>query len=253
MDKEKSTDEVDFVQTSHQKNEICVTCKRINPFTKNLLLRNDLSSSNNNNLPKSLSTPKKTSVYGDCEMHTTAKTSLSPLERVNFLNFSSKCKENKTRLIKSSSIAKLFGNNYCTKKSEEQQKTALKKSNSVSEKFSNKSSEDDFYLEKNDQAFLKTPNSSSLDLTIVDKSNANAFKTLTRGIGRMLRRNCESISISRPDPEYKVLYLGNVLTGFAKGEFEFSNIWILNPTVVWELILNSFNINTNLSKSFTLL
>lgn len=45
-----------------------------------------------------------------------------------------------------------------------------------------------------------------------------AFRSLTKSLGRLWRRS-HSVEISPPDPEYKVLYLGNVLTGWAKGEF----------------------------------
>lgn len=34
----------------------------------------------------------------------------------------------------------------------------------------------------------------------------------------MIWRRSNSVEISTPDPEYKVFYLGNVLTGWAKGE-----------------------------------
>lgn len=40
---------------------------------------------------------------------------------------------------------------------------------------------------------------------------------LSRGLGKLLRRT-NSVRISDPDPVYKVAYLGNVLTGWARGE-----------------------------------
>ncbi|XP_061708239.1 uncharacterized protein LOC133518591 [Cydia pomonella] len=40
---------------------------------------------------------------------------------------------------------------------------------------------------------------------------------ISKGIGRLLRRT-NSVRISEPDPTYKVAYLGNVLTGWARGE-----------------------------------
>lgn len=45
------------------------------------------------------------------------------------------------------------------------------------------------------------------------------FRTLSKGLGRLLKRH-SSINISEPDPVYKVAYLGNVLTGWAKGTSE---------------------------------
>ncbi|CAH0723028.1 unnamed protein product, partial [Brenthis ino] len=46
---------------------------------------------------------------------------------------------------------------------------------------------------------------------------ARAIGRLSRGLGRLLRRT-NSVRISEPDPVYKVAYLGNVLTGWARGE-----------------------------------
>lgn len=46
---------------------------------------------------------------------------------------------------------------------------------------------------------------------------ARAIGRLSRGIGKLLRRS-NSVRISDPDPVYKVAYLGNVLTGWARGE-----------------------------------
>lgn len=43
-----------------------------------------------------------------------------------------------------------------------------------------------------------------------------ALKTL---INKLRMRSCASVDISPPDPCYKVVYLGNVLTGWAKGEW----------------------------------
>lgn len=48
--------------------------------------------------------------------------------------------------------------------------------------------------------------------------SGRALRSLSKSLGRLWRRS-HSIEISPPDPEYKVLYLGNVLTGWAKGEF----------------------------------
>lgn len=46
---------------------------------------------------------------------------------------------------------------------------------------------------------------------------ARAIGRLSRGLGRLLRRT-NSVRISEPDPMYKVAYLGNVLTGWARGK-----------------------------------
>lgn len=241
--KEESTDEVDFVPTSVAKKEICVHYKSFNPLKKGFLCRNSSLNNNNNNnnhSPKTMS--KKTSVYGDCEIQTAVKSHISALERLQLFHFplrrksdslekslsSQSYKEHRPRLIKSSSIARLFGNTYSTRKSEEAQAAvALKKSNSVSEKFSNKSleSDDDFTFRMSEHQMSlseSTSNLSSLDSSIagpMEKSNTMTIRSITKGIGKLLRRNCDSVAISAPDPEYKVFYLGNVLTGWAKGEF----------------------------------
>lgn len=51
-----------------------------------------------------------------------------------------------------------------------------------------------------------------------DIRKLRAIRSLTKGIGKLLRRRTDSVDISPPDPEYKVCYLGNVLTGWAKGK-----------------------------------
>lgn len=234
--KEESTDEVDFVPTSAAKKEICVSCKSLNPLKKGFLMRNNTGSlNNNNNTPKTMPLTKKTSVYGDCEIQTAVKSHISALERLHLFHFPLRKKsesqeklplpkDSRPRLIKSTSIARLFGNTYNTKKSEESQ--TLRKSNSVSEKFSNKASEsDDEFTFRMSEHHLNlsesASNLSSLDSCSapMEKSNLKTFRSFTKGIGKLLRRNCDSVAISAPDPEYKVFYLGNVLTGWSKGEF----------------------------------
>ncbi|KAH0947048.1 hypothetical protein HN011_001642 [Eciton burchellii] len=44
------------------------------------------------------------------------------------------------------------------------------------------------------------------------------LRSLKRGLGRLWRRHRGNASITEYDPSYKVAYLGNVLTGWAKGE-----------------------------------
>lgn len=46
---------------------------------------------------------------------------------------------------------------------------------------------------------------------------ARTIGKLSRGLGKLLRRT-NSVRISDPDPVYKVAYLGNVLTGWARGK-----------------------------------
>jgi hypothetical protein len=228
-DKDESTDEVDFIPTSTTaaKKEICVSCKSFNPLKKGFLMRNS-NLNNNNHTPKTLLATKKTSVYGDTEIQT-VKSHISALQLFHFplrKKHSESVeklplKDQRPRLIKSSSIARLFGNTYSTKKTTE----TLKKSNSVSEKFSNKANESDdeftFRMSEHNLIFSESAsNLSSLDGSMEKTNNLKTIRSITKGLGKLLRRNCDSLAISAPDPEYKVFYLGNVLTGWAKGEFE---------------------------------
>lgn len=48
------------------------------------------------------------------------------------------------------------------------------------------------------------------------------LKSLKRGLGRLWKRHRGNASITEYDPSYKVAYLGNVLTGWAKGEWNFN-------------------------------
>ncbi|KAJ8673094.1 hypothetical protein QAD02_004355 [Eretmocerus hayati] len=45
------------------------------------------------------------------------------------------------------------------------------------------------------------------------------LRSLKRGLGKLWRRHRGNASITEYDPTYKVAYLGNVLTGWAKGEY----------------------------------
>ncbi|XP_050082981.1 uncharacterized protein LOC126569735 [Anopheles aquasalis] len=133
-------------------------------------------------------------------------------------------KKKKSRFVKSASIARIFGNTYNTKKYDDSSALLklqqFKRSFLSSEKFHKKEGGAGAGEET-----AAAANGSTTDLQIGDscyvndsESSAKAIKSITRGLGRLLRRNCHSIDISRPDPEYKVSYLGNVLTGWAKGD-----------------------------------
>lgn len=47
------------------------------------------------------------------------------------------------------------------------------------------------------------------------------LRTLKQGLGRLWKRR--SVTITEYDPSYKVVYLGNVLTGWAKGKINLSS------------------------------
>ncbi|XP_058118069.1 uncharacterized protein LOC131288927 [Anopheles ziemanni] len=128
-------------------------------------------------------------------------------------------KKKKSRFVKSASIARIFGNNYNTKKYDDS--SALLKLQQFKRSFLNSEK----FHKKDGGAGEDAEAATGGELQIGDscyvndsESSAKAIKSITRGLGRLLRRNCHSIDISRPDPEYKVSYLGNVLTGWAKGD-----------------------------------
>uniref|UniRef100_A0A182Q7S0 Uncharacterized protein n=1 Tax=Anopheles farauti TaxID=69004 RepID=A0A182Q7S0_9DIPT len=127
-------------------------------------------------------------------------------------------KKKKSRFVKSASIARIFGNTYNTKKYDDS--SALLKLQQFKRSFLNS---EKFHKKDSGAGAAEETELPKGELQIGDacyvndsESSAKAIKSITRGLGRLLRRNCHSIDISRPDPEYKVSYLGNVLTGWAK-------------------------------------
>lgn len=213
-------DEVDFVPTK----EICVPCSKNSSSTPNTSfnpLKKGFLNNIRNNQPKSQQTSTKTSVYGDCELQTAVKSHISHLFHfpLRKKSESDEKSQQKPRLIKSSSIARLFGNSYstATKKSSDNP-PPFKKSHSVSEKFTNRESDEEFVLRVSDLSASTTSLMIDGGVTMEKPVNGNKIKTITKGLGKLLRRNHSSVEISPPDPEYKVLYLGNVLTGWAKGK-----------------------------------
>lgn len=161
----------------------------------------------------------KRSTFGDIEtkLHnsSTVKTSLSTLEKLQIFHFPlrNKNKNDKTKL-QTSSIARIFGNNYSTKKGE-----------TLSSSGSSSSSSSSTHKTQPERFHKSLSNDSADDFQLKDISempekdiSTKAIRTLSRGLGRLLRRRSSSIDISEPDPEFKVAYLGNVLTGWAKGK-----------------------------------
>ncbi|XP_068157499.1 uncharacterized protein [Drosophila tropicalis] len=60
--------------------------------------------------------------------------------------------------------------------------------------------------------------------------SSRTMKTLTRSLGKLWWKRTHSVEISTPDPEFKVSYLGNVLTGWAKAgegcvEKQLNTLW----------------------------
>lgn len=59
-----------------------------------------------------------------------------------------------------------------------------------------------------------------------------AVNAVTRGLRRLVRKHCSSLDISTPDPEFKVAYLGNVVTGWAKGKLYLKLPGLLLPNII---------------------
>lgn len=206
-------------------------------------IKSDISNINNNNIkdkppiPDNKSkqhfgtipsiTKKKLSgnnLYGDAEVRSCVKSSFSTLENLSLFQFprkksdplanqSTSTKE-RPKFVKSASIARLFGNTYSTKRSD-----ANAASTSAISPISPKSVPITERFQKCSENHVETVQISDFN---EDKDiGVRAFKSFSKGLGRLLFRKSHSVDISAPDPEFKVSYLGNVLTGWAKGEFPF--------------------------------
>ncbi|KAH8311634.1 hypothetical protein KR044_007299 [Drosophila immigrans] len=162
------------------------------------------------------------------------------------------------KFVKSSSIARLLGNTYNARKFERQEQKRL--ANEASGKFHTFSgrqrgagpylerfkrmSKEDGDVAGSDETVqvtnVVTLTTDSRDLQYgsrqehvgrsEDQLSAKAMRTLTRGLGKLWWKRTHSVDISTPDPEYKVSYLGNVLTGWAKAgegcvEKQLNTLW----------------------------
>ncbi|EDW14900.1 uncharacterized protein LOC6573356 isoform X1 [Drosophila mojavensis] len=164
------------------------------------------------------------------------------------------------KFVKSSSIARLLGNTYNARKFEREEQKRL--ANEASGKFHTfsgrrRSGPERPYLERfkrmskedgdiaGDDETVQVTNvvtltTDSRDLQYgsrqehvgraEDQLSAKAMRTLTRGLGKLWWKRTHSVDISTPDPEYKVSYLGNVLTGWAKAgegcvEKQLNTLW----------------------------
>lgn len=194
-----------------------------------------------------LSTTKK-GTFGDIDTpsQTTPKTSLSSpvkcslstLEKLNLFQFSplrnkklnsaiatpaSVTTKEKPKFVKSASIARIFGNTYSTKKCNQPSNgntgggggvggTGVTLISSAPKHFDRfRKTQGDKNTESDEFQIRDISESPERDIS------TKAMRSLSRGLGRLLRRRSSSIDISEPDPEFKVAYLGNVLTGWAKG------------------------------------
>lgn len=205
-------------------------------------------------------------LYGDCEIKTNIKSSLSTLEKFSLFRSNSRKKldksgksensspKEKPKFTKSASIARLLGNNYSMRKSESETAADSVNSggsssstgcNSVNSKNDDNSSGNctrannralhTFGPQERFQKCSKLEeifsDFSEKDIQNVSEKDisAKALRTISRGLGKLWWKRTHSVNISAPDPEFKVSYLGNVLTGWAKGdgcvEKPLSSLW----------------------------
>ena len=215
-DEGEGHDEVDFVQTP-KKLDMCLSCRQFNQT--GITICDKL----NNNC-----TNRKVGIFGDTQVKTH--------EKFNFFHFPRRQKSDpgayamgdnkkkRSRFVRSASLAKIFGSTYNTKKYEDG--SALLKLQTIKKNFLNlekfhkkpESNQSQNQAEETDEIKINDE-----DYIYEHEPSAKSFRTLTRGLGKLLRRNCSSVDISAPDPEYKVSYLGNVLTGWAKGGWKIIN------------------------------
>lgn len=246
IDKEKSIDEVDSILVSNNssdKKPLCKSCRNVDSENDDRVTLIECNSINNNNLIYGKPTTTK-----DQSIEVSPKSSTSTFNALNIFNLSKLQKTNGKkdkeidkrrkdvlgqRLIRSSSIAKLFGNKLpLLKSSDNSRENVLRKSHSVHEKFSKKSEEsydnemnfsssglNDNDLISKSISSINSSQSWNYDIHHKKPNNFEAIKTITRNFGKLLRKNYDSASISTPDPEYKVSYLGNVLTAWSKGGY----------------------------------
>lgn len=185
---------------------------------------------NHNNILILPSALKKTSIYGDCEEVKKKLEKFSFLTTLSRRNSSERSKTKQNYFVKTGSFSRILGNTYNTKKYENE----LRKYQDQSTKKINFAQQERFYKRTdngNCDLNSNTCSSSSKSSSLVDyqeqENNGShhindigtkAFRTISKGIGKFWFKRSHSVEISTPDPEYKVSYLGNVLTGWAKGE-----------------------------------
>ena len=142
-------------------------------------------------------------------------------------NHSTAAAKDRPRFVKCASIARLFGNTYSTQQSQQQKDGHAGQTNSDSAKAQQmaQSAKTVVKTERFKKCTDAQVDSGDIDQSSVqikdfcdDKDlSVRALRSISKSLGRLWRKS-HSVEISAPDPEFKVLYLGNVLTGWAKGE-----------------------------------
>lgn len=138
------------------------------------------------------------------------------------------------KFVKCASIARLFGNTYSTQpvqsskidpnaKSREAEGKLPTVGNSTGMKIERFRKCPENHVENGEVDNVQIANVQVKDNCDDKDLSAKAFRSISKSLGRLWRRS-HSVDISTPDPEYKVLYLGNVLTGWAKGKVIMAHI-----------------------------
>lgn len=68
-------------------------------------------------------------------------------------------------------------------------------------------------------------------------------KLLKGLLNRLRMRRYASVTISKPDPSYRVAYLGNVVTGWAKGKFSvfyYKHLFIAHRYYLKKTVMKNF-------------
>lgn len=160
-------------------------------------------------------------IFCDGEVTSRVKSSIASLENLSIFNFprnrpteatsdqTNPSKES-TRFVKRASIARLLGQSYSTRNGS---------SSTVPEDASTPTKSVQVHTER----FQKCSENHVDNVTLSDFCEDNdlgtrAMKIISKGLGKFLWKRSYSVDISEPDPEFKVSYLGNTQTSWAKGE-----------------------------------
>lgn len=220
---DKSTDEVDCVKPSYMKPMLAKkpplpNLKKVEPNNNHSQCEKTKQKSYQLLTDKKLLNQRnRGSIYGDCDVIKSCSRSSSVIEKLHKLHFPIRKKsvpsidtvpKERPKYVKSASIARLFGNSYNPQKMDN---TSTANANKSGDGNSERFQKCVQFENNNGQTELK-------DFTEDNDLSTKALRTLSRGLGKLFWKKSHSIDISQPDPEYKVSYLGNVLTGWAKGK-----------------------------------
>lgn len=160
-------------------------------------------------------------IFCDAEVTSRVKSSIASLENLSIFNFprnrateatsdhTNPSKES-TRFVKRASIARLLGQSYSTRSGST---TAIPEDSIPPAKA----------VQVHTERFQKCSENHVENVTLSDfceddDLGTRAMKIISKGLGRFFWKRSYSVDISEPDPEFKVSYLGNTQTGWAKGK-----------------------------------